>query len=543
MKRVAVIPVYNPEPGLKALCEGLLDAGFETVVVDDGSILDRGRFDELPSAVRILKHEENRGKGRAIKTALANIDGDVVVFCDGDGQHAIDDIIKVTERAEATDKVTLGVRDFFASGVPFRSRLGNIWTNGVMFLVTGFKTSDTQTGLRAIPKRLWKYFVDLEGERFEYEVKLFPLLKGLGETFEEVVIKTIYLEQNRTSHFRPLVDSWKVQKALFKGVKFKSALVTGGAGFIGSHLCRRLLDRGMKVVAVDNLYTGSVDNVKDLLNNPRFKLIKADVTKHVFLPFEKFDEIYNLACPASPVHYQARPLFTTMTSIKGILLCLERAKRDGAKLLHASTSEIYGDPLVHPQEEHYWGNVNTIGIRSCYDEGKRVGETLCHDYVREYDVDVRVVRIFNTYGPNMHPADGRVVSNFIVQALEGKELTIYGDGSQTRSFQYVDDLIDAWMKYMALDKAAVRKFAAEHKQDLPVINTGNPGEFTVKELAEKVIAALGGTIKYEPLPGDDPKKRKPDITLAKELLGWEPKITLDEGLKSTIEYFKKRCAK
>lgn len=254
-----------------------------------------------------------------------------------------------------------------------------------------------------------------------------------------------------------------------------------------------------------------------------------------------FDEIYNLACPASPVHYQAKPFLTTMTSIQGVLLCLELAQRDGAKMLHCSTSEVYGDPIVHPQEEHYWGNVNTIGIRSCYDEGKRVAETLIADAIRTSDVDARMVRIFNTYGPRMHPQDGRVVSNFIMQALNGKNITIFGDGSQTRSFQYCDDLINAFRAYMALPKAKVRAFFKKHKLGAPVINTGNPGEYTIKELAEKTLKMLPDSkskLVYKPLPGDDPKKRKPDITLAKALLGWEPKIPLDEGLAKTIAYFK-----
>ena len=326
----------------------------------------------------------------------------------------------------------------------------------------------------------------------------------------------------------------------------KTALVTGGAGFLGSHLCERLLGEGYRVVAIDNLYTGSRQNMKSFARSKNFIFIKGDVTdpalgtKHKALRVH-FDEIYNLACPASPVHYQARPFFTTMTSIKGILLCLELAKRDGAKLLHCSTSEIYGDPLVHPQEEHYWGNVNTIGIRSCYDEGKRVAETLVADWIREYDVDVRMVRIFNTYGPRMHPQDGRVVSNFIMQALQNRNITIFGNGSQTRSFQYCDDLIDAFRAYMKLPKAKIRAFFKKHKLGAPVINTGNPGEYTIRELAEKTLKMLPKSksrLVYKPLPGDDPKTRKPDIALAKALLGWEPKIPIAEGLAKTIEYFK-----
>ena len=324
----------------------------------------------------------------------------------------------------------------------------------------------------------------------------------------------------------------------------KTALVTGGAGFLGSHLCERLLNEGYRVVAIDNLYTGSRANMRSFAKNKNFTFVKADVTDLRTGDARlktKFDEIYNLACPASPVHYQAKPFLTTMTSIRGALLCLELAQRDGAKMLHCSTSEVYGDPVVHPQEEHYWGNVNTIGIRSCYDEGKRVAETLIADAIRASDVDARMVRIFNTYGPRMHPQDGRVVSNFIMQSLNGNNITIFGDGSQTRSFQYCDDLINAFRAYMALPKAKVRAFFKKHKLGAPVINTGNPGEYTIKELAEKTLKMLPGSkskLVYKPLPGDDPKKRKPDITLAKALLGWEPKIPLDEGLAKTIAYFK-----
>ena len=321
----------------------------------------------------------------------------------------------------------------------------------------------------------------------------------------------------------------------------KRALVTGGAGFLGSHLCKRLLSDGYKVVAVDNLYTGSMENIEEFLANENFEFINADICDFEYS--QKVDEIYNLACPASPVHYQARPLFTTMTSIKGILFSLEKSRRDGAKILHCSTSEIYGDPLVHPQEEHYWGNVNTIGIRSCYDEGKRVAETLAADYIREYDVDVRMVRIFNTYGPKMHPQDGRVISNFIMQALRDEDITVFGDGSQTRSFQYCDDLVDAFRLYMELPKAKIREFFGEARLGAPVINTGNPCEYTIRELAQEVLRLLPSSksrLVEKPLPGDDPKKRKPDIALAKSLLGWEPKVPLTEGLEKTIEYFKKR---
>ena len=320
-------------------------------------------------------------------------------------------------------------------------------------------------------------------------------------------------------------------------------LVTGAAGFLGSHLCERLLREGREVVGVDNLYTGSERNLRGFSGDARFTFMKADVCDLKSEDLGAFDEIYNLACPASPVHYQARPLFTSLTSVKGILLCLELAKRDGSRLLHASTSEIYGDPLVHPQEELYWGNVNTIGIRSCYDEGKRMAETFVADYVRLYDVDARMVRIFNTYGPRMHPQDGRVVSNFIMQALRGEDITLYGDGSQTRSFQYCDDLIEAMRRYMALDAATVRAFFAAHRLGAPVINVGNPGEYTVRELAEKTLRLIPGTgskLVTRPLPGDDPKKRRPDITLARELLGWSPQVALDEGLARTIDYFKTR---
>lgn len=332
----------------------------------------------------------------------------------------------------------------------------------------------------------------------------------------------------------------------------KTALVTGGAGFLGSHLCERLLSEGFRVIALDNLYTGTLNNIADFRDSQAFFFIEGDVVRLDAARLDaaaaaacgetvRFDEIYNLACPASPVHYQARPTFTTLTSIKGILLCLELAGRDGAKLLHTSTSEVYGDALVHPQNEHYRGNVNTIGVRSCYDEGKRVAETFIADHIREFDVDARMVRIFNTYGPKMHPQDGRVVSNFIMQALRGEDITVYGDGSQTRSFQYCTDLIDAMRAYMELPKDAVRAFARKHGLGAPVVNTGNPGEYTIRQLAEmtlKMLPRSPSKIVYRPLPGDDPKQRRPDITLAKELLGWEPKIPLAEGFARTIEYFK-----
>ena len=347
----------------------------------------------------------------------------------------------------------------------------------------------------------------------------------------------------------------------------KTALVTGGAGFLGSHLCRRLLKDGYKVYALDNLYTGSEDNIADLRGSFDFRFIQDDVIdatgswqKIHGIEDVKFDEIYNLACPASPVHYQARPIFTAKTSVFGILNMLELAKAHGAKLLHTSTSEVYGDPAVHPQVESYWGNVNTIGIRSCYDEGKRVAETFAADYIREYDVDVRMVRIFNTYGPNMHPQDGRVISNFIMQALRNEDITIFGDGSQTRSFQYCDDLVEAFRRYMELPKEKIRGFFGGKKIEVeglglqrtvyspsvPVINTGNPGEYTIRQLAEEVLRQMPESkskLIYKPLPSDDPKKRKPDITLARALLdGWEPKIPLQEGLTMTIAYFKSRFA-
>lgn len=339
----------------------------------------------------------------------------------------------------------------------------------------------------------------------------------------------------------------------------KTALVTGGAGFLGSNLCARLLKDGYKVVALDNLYTGSRDNLAAFASNPNFAFVAADITEmeagkfHAssFFPLPSsapsaFTEIYNLACPASPPHYQARPLFTTLTSIRGILFCLALARRDGAKLLHASTSEVYGDAQVHPQPEGYWGNVNTIGVRSCYDEGKRVAETLVADHVRAYDVDARMVRIFNTYGPMMNPEDGRVVSNFICQALRGEDLTVYGTGTQTRSFQYCDDLIDAFRLYMELPKERLRAFFRPPRPPVPVLNTGNPGEFTMLELAEEVLRQVPGTgsrLVFRPLPGDDPKQRKPDIALAQELLGWTPRVPLAEGLAKTIAYFREKTAR
>ena len=322
----------------------------------------------------------------------------------------------------------------------------------------------------------------------------------------------------------------------------KKCLITGGAGFIGSQLARRLLAEGSEVTVLDNLFTGSKSNIYDLLENPRFTFLMHDVVQ----PFwGQFDEIYNLACPASPIHYQRNPVETMKVSFLGMMNTLELALKTKARVFHTSTSEVYGDPDVHPQPESYWGNVNTIGPRSCYDEGKRAAETLCADYIREYGVDVRMIRIFNTYGPHMHPHDGRVVSNFIVQALQGKSITLYGDGSQSRSFQYVDDLLDAIQAYMALPHARVKDFFAKHDMPVPVLNVGNPGEFTIKELAEmtvEMIPEARGKLVYQPLPRDDPRRRRPDIALAKELLGWEPKITLREGLPKTIAYFRKLLA-
>lgn len=335
--------------------------------------------------------------------------------------------------------------------------------------------------------------------------------------------------------------------------EMKTALVTGGAGFLGSNLCARLLGEGYRVLALDNLYTGSRANLAAFADNPNFAFLEADVAELTLQTFQTpqsfqtFSEIYNLACPASPPHYQARPVFTTLTCIRGILFCLELARRDGATLLHASTSEVYGDAEVHPQPETYWGNVNTIGIRSCYDEGKRVAETLVADHVRAVDVDARMVRIFNTYGPMMNPDDGRVVSNFICQALRGEDLTVYGTGRQTRSFQYCDDLIDAFRAYMALPKAAVRAFfRPPDNPPVPVLNLGNPGEFTMLELAEEVLRQIPGTgskVVFRPLPGDDPKQRKPDIARAQALLGWTPRVPLAEGLAKTIAYFRKKTGK
>lgn len=301
-------------------------------------------------------------------------------------------------------------------------------------------------------------------------------------------------------------------------------LVTGGAGFLGSHLCERLLADNHEVICLDNYFTGRKSNIKHLVGHPNFEVMRHDVID----PFKaEVDRIYNLACPASPRHYQHNAIKTIKTSVMGAINVLGLAKRTGARVFQASTSEVYGDPEVHPQPESYWGHVNPIGIRSCYDEGKRVAETLFFDYHRQNGVDIRVVRIFNTYGPRMVPDDGRVVSNFIVQALRGEDITIYGDGSQTRSFCYVDDLIEGFVRLMETEGVT------------GPVNIGNPGEFTMLELAEKVLAKVGGPSKitFHPLPSDDPRQRQPDITLARKLLNWEPKVSLDEGLQRTIEYF------
>jgi UDP-glucuronate decarboxylase len=307
----------------------------------------------------------------------------------------------------------------------------------------------------------------------------------------------------------------------------KRILVTGGAGFLGSHLCERLLNEGHDVLSVDNYFSGSKKNIAHLLSNPHFEAIRQDIT---FPLYVETDQIYNLACPASPVHYQRDPVQTTKTCVHGSINMLGLAKRVNARILQASTSEVYGDPEVHPQHEEYWGRVNPVGIRSCYDEGKRCAETLFFDYYRQCNLEIKVVRIFNTYGPNMHPEDGRVVSNFIVQALRGEDITIYGDGQQTRSFCYVDDLIEGFVRMMNSPVELVGP-----------INLGNPSEFTVRELAEKVVQLTGSKSKliFMPLPSDDPKQRQPDISLAHEKLGWQPKVSLEDGLKETIAYFKK----
>nr|WP_206044829.1 UDP-glucuronic acid decarboxylase family protein [Oceanococcus atlanticus] len=310
----------------------------------------------------------------------------------------------------------------------------------------------------------------------------------------------------------------------------KKILITGGAGFIGSHLCERLLREGNEVICVDNFFTGAKRNVVHLMQSPYFELMRHDVC---FPLYVEVDEIYNLACPASPIHYQHDPVQTTKTSVLGAINMLGLAKRVKAKILLASTSEVYGDPAVHPQTEGYWGNVNPIGPRSCYDEGKRCAETLFFDYQRQHGLDIKVARIFNTFGPRMMPDDGRVVSNFIVQALSGKPLTIYGDGSQTRSFCYVDDLVDGLIRLMNSPSTTPNP-----------INLGNPGEFTVRQLAEKVLQQVGGDseLQQKPLPQDDPRQRQPDIGLAREMLGWAPKVPLDQGLEHTIGYFRNLLA-
>ena len=306
----------------------------------------------------------------------------------------------------------------------------------------------------------------------------------------------------------------------------KKILITGGAGFVGSHLCERLLKEGNEVYCLDNFFTGQKKNIVHLLENPYFELIRHDVTAPFFI---ETDEIYNLACPASPIHYQHNPIKTIKTSVMGAINMLGLAKRINAKILQASTSEVYGDPLVHPQTESYWGHVNPVGERSCYDEGKRCAETLFIDYHKQNKVKIKITRIFNTYGPRMHPNDGRVVSNFIVQALQGNDITIYGDGQQTRSFQYIDDLVDGMIKMMA-----------SPNQFTGPVNLGNPNEFTILELAEKVIELTKSKSKiiYKSLPSDDPMRRQPDISLAKKELDWSPKMELDEGLIKTIEFFK-----
>jgi len=307
-------------------------------------------------------------------------------------------------------------------------------------------------------------------------------------------------------------------------------LVTGGAGFLGSHLCDRLIGQGHEVICLDNFFTGRKANIQHLIGNPSFELVRHDIID----PFKfEVDRIYNLACPASPPHYQYNPIKTMKTSVVGAINCLGLAKRVKARVFQASTSEVYGDPAVHPQQESYWGNVNPIGLRSCYDEGKRAAETLFFDYHRENGVDIRVIRIFNTYGPRMLADDGRVVSNFIVQALQGNDLTVYGDGSQTRSFCFVDDLVEGFLRFMEQEKC------------VGPMNLGNPGEFTMLQLAELVLKKVGGKskISHKPLPADDPKQRRPDITLARETLGWEPQVPLEAGLGKTISYFRSALAK
>ena len=312
-----------------------------------------------------------------------------------------------------------------------------------------------------------------------------------------------------------------------KDLTHKRILVTGGAGFLGSHLCTRLLKEGSEVICVDNFYTGSKRNIRSLMDNPDFEFIRHDITFPLYI---EVDEIYNLACPASPIHYQHDPVQTTKTSVHGAINMLGLAKRVKARIFQASTSEVYGDPEIHPQTEDYWGRVNPIGIRSCYDEGKRCAETLFFDYYRQYNLEIKVARLFNTYGPRMHPNDGRVVSNFIVQALKGNEVTIYGNGQQTRSFCYVDDLIEGFVRLMNTDAGFTGP-----------VNLGNPNEFTILELAENILRMTNSKSKliFKPLPQDDPKQRQPNIALAKEKFGWEPRVQLEDGLKETIGYFRK----
>lgn len=307
----------------------------------------------------------------------------------------------------------------------------------------------------------------------------------------------------------------------------QQTLVTGGAGFLGSHLCDRLIEEGNDVVCLDNFYTGRKDNIRHLMQNERFELLRHDICFPIYI---EVDQIYNLACPASPVHYQHDPVQTTKTSVSGAINMLGLAKRLGIRVLQASTSEVYGDPDVHPQTESYWGKVNPIGIRSCYDEGKRCAETLFFDYHRQHQLDIKVVRIFNTYGPRMHPNDGRVVSNFIVQALRGEDITVYGEGQQSRAFCYVDDLIEIIYQVMASETGFTGP-----------LNIGNPGEFTILELAERVLKLVGSKSKiiFSPLPSDDPKQRQPDISLAREKFDWEPRVALEDGLAETISYFRK----
>jgi UDP-glucuronate decarboxylase len=376
------------------------------------------------------------------------------------------------------------------------------------------------------------------------------MLLGFSFSYKTFLAQSMKKGQKRSALSR---KEWSLNKSLIKQTSFvidihrkihirmmtKKILITGGAGFIGSHLAKRLLDEGHEVTILDNLFTGNKSNLYDILDNPRCTFIIHDITQ----PFwGQFDEIYNLACPASPIHYQKNPVETIRTSVLGIMNMLDLALKTKAKLLHTSTSEVYGDPLEHPQKETYWGNVNPVGSRSCYDEGKRAAETLCADYLREYGVDVRLVRIFNTYGTNMHPYDGRVVSNFIMQALENKDITIYGTGEQTRSFQYVSDLVEGMVRFMEEEKVPLQQKFQENGWDtVPLINLGNPDEYTIKELAEKVIQLIPETqssIVYKDLPEDDPKKRKPDITRANTILGWKPTVSLDYGLKKTVAYFR-----